>query len=107
MLYPLSYRGLRVRAGCYCMRAAAMIPAPMGMQAIALVFAGAGAGGVVRYLLPWSLNPLLAALPLGRWPPMCWAADAAGATARPVLGDAPGPGPYTPPLLILPVSWAA
>jgi CrcB protein len=39
-----------------------MIPAPMGMQAIALVFAGAGVGGVVRYLLSLALNPLLAAL---------------------------------------------
>jgi fluoride exporter len=42
-----------------------MIPVLMGMQAIALVFAGAGAGGVVRYLLSLVLNPLVAALPMG------------------------------------------
>ena len=42
-----------------------MIPAQMGMQAIALVFAGAGVGGVVRYLLSLALNPLSAALQLG------------------------------------------
>jgi fluoride exporter len=42
-----------------------MIPAQMGIQAIALVFAGAGAGGVTRYFLSLLLNPLVAALPLG------------------------------------------
>ena len=42
-----------------------MIPALMGMQAIALVFAGAGAGGVARYLLSLLLNPLTADLPMG------------------------------------------
>ncbi|MEO8306823.1 MAG: fluoride efflux transporter CrcB [Pseudomonadota bacterium] len=42
-----------------------MIPALMGIQAIALVFAGAGVGGVARYFLSLLLNPLVAALPMG------------------------------------------
>lgn len=37
----------------------------MNPQSIALVFVGAGTGGVVRYLLSSWLNPLVAALPLG------------------------------------------
>lgn len=37
----------------------------MNPQAIALVFAGAGAGGVARFALGHWLNPLLTALPLG------------------------------------------
>jgi CrcB protein len=37
----------------------------MNPQAIALVFVGAGAGGVLRLLVNHLLNPLLAALPLG------------------------------------------
>jgi CrcB protein len=37
----------------------------MNPQSIALVFAGAGAGGVVRLLLNHWLNPLVLTLPLG------------------------------------------
>lgn len=37
----------------------------MNPQVIALVFVGAGAGGMVRHLASQLLNPLLAALPLG------------------------------------------
>jgi CrcB protein len=37
----------------------------MNPQAIALVFAGAGAGGVARLALAHWLNPVFAALPLG------------------------------------------
>jgi CrcB protein len=37
----------------------------MRFQAVTLVFAGAGVGGVARYLLSITLNPLVAALPLG------------------------------------------
>ena len=37
----------------------------MNPQVVALVFAGAGAGGVARLLLNHWLNPLVAALPLG------------------------------------------
>jgi fluoride exporter len=42
-----------------------MIPGLMILQSIALVFLGAGLGGVVRYLLSLALNPLFTALPLG------------------------------------------
>lgn len=37
----------------------------MNPQSIALVFAGAGAGGVLRFLANHLLNPLVAAVPLG------------------------------------------
>jgi fluoride exporter len=37
----------------------------MNLLSIVLVFGGAGAGGVVRYLLNLGLNPLLADIPLG------------------------------------------
>jgi fluoride exporter len=37
----------------------------MDPKSIALVFAGAGTGGVVRHVLNWALNPLLTGLPLG------------------------------------------
>jgi CrcB protein len=37
----------------------------MDPKSIALVFAGAGTGGVVRHLLNWGLNPVFASLPLG------------------------------------------
>jgi fluoride exporter len=37
----------------------------MNAQAIVLVFAGAGTGGVVRYLLNTWFNPLLSPVPLG------------------------------------------
>jgi fluoride exporter len=42
-----------------------MIPGLMSLQSIALVFLGAGLGGVVRYLLSLALNPLFQPLPLG------------------------------------------
>ena len=42
-----------------------MIPVLMTLQSIALVFVGAGAGGVSRHLLNLALNPLTAPLPLG------------------------------------------
>ena len=37
----------------------------MDLKSIALVFAGAGSGGVARYLMNLSLNPLFIPLPLG------------------------------------------
>ena len=37
----------------------------MDPKSIALVFAGAGSGGVVRYLMNLALNPLFLPLPLG------------------------------------------
>jgi CrcB protein len=52
----------------------------MNPQTIALVFAGAGIGGVVRYLLNVALNPLLAALPLGTL-----AANVAGSGAAGIM----------------------
>jgi fluoride exporter len=66
VLYPLSYRGkLSGQTGCRASLKPAMIPAQMNMQSITLVFLGAGAGGVSRYLLSLGLNPLFAAMPLG------------------------------------------
>jgi fluoride exporter len=69
VLYPLSYRGMQC----------AIIPAQMNMQTIALIFAGAGAGGVARYLLSLALNPMLAALPLGTLVANVLGSGAAGA----------------------------
>ncbi len=39
----------------------------MLLRNIALVFAGAGLGGVTRYGLALGLNPLWSAMPLGTW----------------------------------------
>jgi CrcB protein len=76
-----------------------MIPAPMGMQAIALVFAGAGVGGVVRYLLSLALNPLLAALPLGTLVANVAGCGIAGAMLGLVMAR-PGLDPSIRPLVI-------
>jgi CrcB protein len=51
----------------------------MNAQSIGLVFAGAGAGGVARYLLTLWLNPLLVALPLGTLMANVMGCGAAGA----------------------------
>lgn len=67
-----------------------MIPAPMGVQTIALVFAGAGAGGVLRYLLSLVLNPLTAALPLGTLAANVLGCGAAGALLG-FFATRPGP----------------
>jgi CrcB protein len=53
----------------------------MNPQAIALVFVGAGAGGVLRHLINQLLNPLLAALPLGTLMVNVAGSGAAGALA--------------------------
>jgi CrcB protein len=76
-----------------------MIPVLMRMQAVTLVFAGAGVGGVARYLLSITLNPLVAALPLGTLVANVLGCGIAGAvigllTARPALD------PSLRPLLI-------
>jgi len=76
-----------------------MIPALMGMQAIALVFAGAGAGGVVRYLLSVVLNPLLATVPLGTLAANVLGCGAAGALLG-LFMMRPGLDPMMRPLLI-------
>ena len=51
----------------------------MNPLSIALVFGGAGAGGVTRYLLNLGLNPLLADLPLGTLTANVLGCGAAGA----------------------------
>lgn len=51
----------------------------MNLLSIALVFGGAGAGGVVRYLLNLALNPLLADIPLGTLAANVLGCGAAGA----------------------------
>jgi len=71
----------------------------MGMQAIALVFAGAGAGGVVRYLFSLALNPLLAAVPLGTLAANVLGCGAAGALLG-LFTLRPGIDPMLRPLLI-------
>lgn len=53
----------------------------MDFKSIALVFAGAGAGGVVRHLLNLALNPLVAPLPLGTLAANVLGSAAAGAVA--------------------------
>lgn len=58
-----------------------MMSALMHFNAIALVFVGAGAGGVLRHLLNLTLNPLLAALPLGTLVANVAGSGAAGALA--------------------------
>jgi fluoride exporter len=71
----------------------------MGMQAIALVFAGAGVGGVVRYLLALALNPLVAVLPLGTLVANVVGCGMAGALLGLLLAR-PGLDPTLRPLLI-------
>jgi CrcB protein len=51
----------------------------MNPLSIALVFGGAGAGGVVRYLLNLALNPLMANVPLGTLASNVLGCGAAGA----------------------------
>lgn len=64
----------------------------MDFKSIALVFAGAGTGGVLRHLLNLGLNPLFAPLPLGTLAANVLGSGAAGAllgllTARADLAD--------------------
>ncbi len=65
-----------------------------------LVFAGAGAGGVARYLLSLALNPLLAALPLGTLVANVVGCGVAGALLG-LLMARPGLDPTLRPLLII------
>jgi CrcB protein len=90
VLYPLSYRG-----GWY-----AMIPGLMNLLSIALVFGGAGAGGVTRYLLNLGLNPLLADVPLGTLAANVLGCGAAGAAVA-FLDDRLALDPTLRPLLIV------
>jgi fluoride exporter len=77
-----------------------MIPAVMNVLSIALVFVGAGAGGVVRYMLGLGLNPLLAAMPLGTLVANVAGCGAAGALAA-LLGERLGLDPTLRPLLMI------
>lgn len=72
----------------------------MNPQNIALVFAGAGAGGVVRLLLNHWLNPLFAAMPLGTLTANVVGSGAAGALLG-LLGARAELDPMLRPLLII------
>jgi CrcB protein len=78
-----------------------MIPlGRMNPQTIALVFAGAGAGGVARLLLNHWLNPLFVALPLGTLTANVLGSGAAGALLG-LLGARVDLDPVLRPLLLV------
>ena len=70
----------------------------MNPLSIALVFGGAGAGGVTRYLLNLGLNPLLADMPLGTLTANVLGCGAAGAPPRTGVPDRPGAGVPVAPI---------
>jgi CrcB protein len=72
----------------------------MNPQSIALVFAGAGAGGVARLLLSHWLNPLFTSLPLGTLTANVLGSGAAGALVG-LLGVRAELDPVLRPLLIV------
>jgi CrcB protein len=72
----------------------------MNPQTIALVFAGAGAGGVARLLLNHWLNPLFVALPLGTLTANVLGSGAAGALLG-LLGARVDLDPVLRPLLLV------
>jgi fluoride exporter len=72
----------------------------MNLQSIALVFAGAGFGGVARYLLNHTLNPLLADIPLGTLAANVLGCAAAGAAVA-YLADRVALDATLRPLLIV------
>ncbi len=72
----------------------------MNPLSIALVFGGAGAGGVTRYLLNLALNPLLADVPMGTLAANVLGCGAAGAVAA-FLADRIHLDPALRPLLIV------
>jgi CrcB protein len=72
----------------------------MNVLSIALVFVGAGTGGVVRYLLGLGLNPLLASMPLGTLVANVAGCGAAGALAA-LLSERLGLDPTLRPLLMI------
>ena len=72
----------------------------MNPQSMALVFIGAGTGGVTRYLLNLVLNPLLAELPLGTLAANVLGCGAAGALMA-LLADRVGLDATLRPLLIV------
>ena len=72
----------------------------MNPQNIALVFAGAGTGGVARLMLNHWLNPLFAPLPLGTFTANLLGSGAAGALVG-LLGVRADLDPVLRPLLIV------
>lgn len=72
----------------------------MNVLSIALVFVGAGIGGVTRYLLNLGLNPLVAEMPLGTLTANVVGCGAAGAIAA-FLADRIALDPALRPLLIV------
>jgi CrcB protein len=72
----------------------------MNLLSIALVFGGAGAGGVARYLLNLGLNPLFANVPLGTLTANVLGCGAAGAVVA-FLADRLALDPTLRPLLIV------
>lgn len=72
----------------------------MNLLSIALVFVGAGFGGVTRYLLNLGLNPLVPELPLGTLTANVVGCGAAGAIAA-FLADRIALDPALRPLLIV------
>jgi fluoride exporter len=90
-LYPFNYRGMS--GGNDTLQR-------MNPQSIALVFAGAGAGGVARLLLNHWLNPLFAPMPLGTLTANVLGSGAAGALVG-LLGVRADLDPVLRPLLIV------
>ncbi len=72
----------------------------MNPLSIALVFGGAGAGGVTRYLLNLALNPLFADVPMGTLAANVLGCGAAGAVAA-FLAERLHLDPTLRPLLIV------
>jgi CrcB protein len=72
----------------------------MNPQSIALVFAGAGAGGVARFLLNHWLNPIFLPLPLGTLTANVLGSGAAGALLG-LLGARVELDPVLRPLLLI------
>lgn len=71
----------------------------MMLRNVSLVFVGAGAGGVLRYLMALALNPLLAEIPLGTLSANVLGSGAAGALIG-FLGERTALDPTLRPLLL-------
>ena len=69
------------------------------LRNVSLVFVGAGAGGVLRYLMALALNPLLAEIPLGTLSANVLGSGAAGALIG-FLGERTALDPTLRPLLL-------
>jgi len=69
------------------------------LKNLSLVFVGAGAGGVLRYLMSLLLNPLMVEIPLGTLAANVLGCGAAGALIG-FLADRPALDPALRPLLL-------